>query len=92
MPRREGRRPCGRRRRSLNGEIDHDRAGLALPVLDAHPRAVVLPDLFEQRKRIVIIDEAHRLAGLKRVDRAENRRVAKALRDTARVERIDRGR
>jgi hypothetical protein len=40
---------------------------------------------------MAVVGEAHRLAGLQRIERAEDRRVAEAFGHAARVERVDRG-
>ncbi len=71
-------------------EIDRDGAGLALAVFDRQGFAVARLKLVEQRQWIVIVDEAHGLARMQRIERAEDRGVAKALGDAARVERVDR--
>src|SRR5690606_8163754 len=51
--------------------------------------AVALLQLQQQRQRVVVVDETHRLAGLQRVQRAEDRRVAEALADAAGVEGVE---
>jgi len=70
-------------------EIDHDAIGTALPVGDGNGFAISHLHLLEQRQRIVVVDEAHRLARMQRVERAEDRGVAEALGDCPGVERID---
>lgn len=51
--------------------------------------AIAFLQLAQQRQRIVVVDEAHRLAGLQRIERLEDRGVAKALADAARIEGMD---
>lgn len=70
-------------------EIDGDIAGLAAHVRDGDPVAVAVPELLEQRERIVIVVEAHGVAGSERIERAEDGRVTEALRDAARIEVIE---
>jgi len=70
-------------------EIDHDAIGTTLPVGDGNRFAISRLHLLEQRQRIVVVDEAHRLTWMQRVERAEYRGVAEALGDRAGVERID---
>jgi len=41
--------------------------------------AVARTELVEQRQRVVVVDEAHGLAGMQRIERAENRGVAEAF-------------
>jgi hypothetical protein len=48
-----------------------------------------LRQLVEQRQRVVVIDEAHGLAGAQGIERAENRGMAKALGNAARVKGVD---
>src|SRR5690606_29855773 len=74
---------------SANGEVDDDLPRLALAILDRHGVAVTGAHLVQQRQRIVVVDEPHGLAGPERVERAEDGRVTEALRDPARVERVE---
>jgi hypothetical protein len=61
-------------------------------VRDRYGITVTRLKLVEQRQWIVIVDEARmRFAGVQRVERAEDRRVTKALGDAARIEAVDAG-
>src|SRR5512139_2994701 len=88
-PGREEPLPRPRHGRSAADEVDHDFPGVALQVLDLDRFAIAAAQLVEQRQRVVIVDEAHALAGIQRVERTENGGVAKALGDPARVEGVD---
>src|SRR5690348_8106786 len=48
-----------------------------------------ITELREQRQRIVVVDEAHRFPVAQRAERAEDRRVAEAACNTARIEDMD---
>ena len=76
-------------RPQIDAEVDDDGAGLALAVLDADALAIALRDLRQQRQRIVVVGEAHRLARLQAVECAEDRRMAEALGHAAGVEGVD---
>ena len=83
----------GRTRRSLrtelDGEVDDDVARLARNVVDADLVAVALLNLAEQRQRIVVVDEAHDLAVLERLERTEDGGMAEALGNAARIEGVN---
>ena len=73
----DGSRSGRRRTRSslraeLDGEVDDDVARLARNVVDADLVAVTLLDLAEQRQRVVVVDEAHDLYVLERLERTED--------------------
>ncbi len=76
--------------RSEPGEIDDDGARLTLPVGDGQLFAIALLQLAEQGQRIVVVAETHRLAGLQRIQRTENRRVTETLGNAAGIERVER--
>ena len=88
-----GDRGSGRAHRSrsaeLDGEVDDDVARLAGDVVDADLVAVALLDLVQQRQRVVVIDEAHDLAVLERLERTEDGGVAEALGNAARIEGVN---
>src|SRR3546814_11163900 len=71
-----------------SSDLDDDRARVALAVNDLDVVAEAAAQLVEQGRRVVVVDEAHRLARLERAQRAEDRRVAEASRDAAGVERV----
>jgi len=73
----------------LAREIDNDQPRLALHVIDRDVIAVALLQLLQQRQRVVIVGEAHGLARVQGVERAEDRRVPEPLGDAAGVERIE---
>src|SRR3546814_7217601 len=60
----------------LDHEVDDDCARVALAVNDLDVVAEAAAQLVEQGQRVVVVDEAHRLARLERAQRAEDRRVA----------------
>ena len=62
--------------------------GIARHVRDLDGVSIPSTELVEQGQRIVIVAEAHGLAGAERVQRAEDGGVAKALGDAARVEGV----
>ena len=62
----------------LDGEVDDDVARLAGDVVDADLVAVALLDLVQQRQRIVVVDEAHDLAVLERLERTEDGGMAES--------------
>lgn len=70
-------------------EIDHDQAGILLDVADLDALAITLAQLLKERQRIMIVGEAHGLAGRQGVEGAKDRRVPKPLGDASRVEGID---
>src|SRR5690606_7272870 len=73
----------------LDGEVDDDVAGLALDIIDTDLFAVALLDLVQQRQRIVVIHEAHDFAVLERLERTEDRGMAEALGDAARIKGVN---
>ena len=83
----------GRTRRSLrtelDGEVDDDVARVAGDVVDADLVAVALLDLVEQRQRVVVIDEAHDLAVLERLERTEDGGMAETLGNATRIKRVN---
>ena len=88
-----GHRCGGRGRRSLgtelDGEVDDDVARVAGDVVDADLAAVALLDLVQQGQRVVVIDKAHDLAVLERLERTEDGGVAEALGNAARIEGVN---
>jgi hypothetical protein len=73
----------------LDDEIDHDAFFALIKIFDLDLFAITGLHLLQQRNRVVIVDEAHALAGLQRIERAEDRGVAKPLGNAARVEAVD---
>jgi len=69
----------------LDSEVDHNGAGFALHVTDVEPLAVALLKLTQQGQGIMVIDEAHGFAWMQGIQGTEDRSVAKALGDAARV-------
>src|SRR5665213_3844750 len=68
-----------RLRRSTLDEVDRDRARIALAVCDRHRVAIARLQLTEQGQRVMVVDKAHRLAGIESVQRAEDGSVTKSL-------------
>ncbi len=88
-----GDRGGGRTHRSLctelDGEVDDDVARVAGDVVDADLAAVALLDLVQQRQRVMVVDEAHDLAILERLERTEDGGMAEALGNAARIEGVN---
>ena len=86
-----GGRRCARRSRraELDHEVDHDVARIASDVIDGDLVAVTLLDLTDQRLGVVVIDEAHDLAILERLERTEDRGMAETLGNAARIEGVN---
>lgn len=82
---------CAHRSRcaELNHEIDHDVARLARDVVDGDLVAVTLLDLTEQRQGVVVIDEAHDLAIIERLERTKDCSMAEALGNAARIKGVN---
>src|SRR5690606_27871533 len=57
-------------------------------VLDLDLFAEMALELLQQRQRVVVVAKTHGLAGLQRRQGAEDRRVAEAFRDAARIEGV----
>src|SRR5690606_3304836 len=91
QPDRAGRRGARQVRCAFSAhvEVDDDLAGVAADVADLDLLAEMPGDLVEQRQRVVIVHEAHRLARVQRGQGPEDRGVPEALGDAARVEAMD---
>ena len=63
----------------MHGKVDHHALWSALDVLDDHLPLIALLDLIEQRQRIVIIDKAHGLAIIERLECAKNGGMTKTF-------------
>ena len=74
---------------SLAHKINHDGARLTLQVGNVHALAIARLQLLQQGQGIVVIDKAHGLAWIERVERTKNGRMAKTLGYAARVKRVD---
>src|SRR6185437_1279359 len=71
-----------------HSEVDHDVARLTSDVSDIHAAPEVMLDLRQERQRVVIVHKAHHFAGLQRIERTENGRVAETSGNAARVEDV----
>ena len=72
------------------GEIDDDHPRLALHIVDGDGLSITGLQLSEQGQGVVVITKAHRLARHQRVESTENRGMAKAFGNAARIEGLER--
>ena len=72
----------------LNDEVNHDIAGFAGYVRHVNLIAIALANLVEQRQRIMVVHESHRLTLIQSFERAKDGRMAKAFGNATGVKTI----